>query len=141
MKYGFKRVIGENYMTRWHLIPRNRFCNVYLHRYVGSDDGRACHDHPWGSVSFLLKGKLREIIPYDNAFGTGRFHGFHLFYVRSIRRFVPVFRSAKHIHRLELEEGPAWTVFLTGPVVRPWYFHCARGMVHHREYDARGGCE
>lgn len=54
---------GEDspYLKRWWLIPRNRFFNVYLHQFLKDDDDRALHDHPWWSVSFLLKGRLREI--------------------------------------------------------------------------------
>ena len=28
------------YLLRWHLIPRNRFFNVYLHRMLNSDEGK-----------------------------------------------------------------------------------------------------
>ncbi|MGE4307333.1 MAG: hypothetical protein AB7E24_25275 [Novosphingobium sp.] len=24
-------VIGDNYLRRWWVVPRNRFCNAYLH--------------------------------------------------------------------------------------------------------------
>ena len=43
------KVIGKNYLSRWHIIPRNRYFNIYLHKFVGSDDDRALHDHPWRS--------------------------------------------------------------------------------------------
>lgn len=55
------RIIGEEYLCRWYLIPRNRFIGVMLHWFIGSDDDRALHDHPWWSISFLLKGELYEI--------------------------------------------------------------------------------
>lgn len=47
---------GDPYMERWWLIPRNRFFNIYLHRFWRSDDDRALHDHPWVNLSILLKG-------------------------------------------------------------------------------------
>jgi hypothetical protein len=42
-------VIGGDspYMLRWWIIPRNKFFNIYLHRFLRSDDDRALHDHPW----------------------------------------------------------------------------------------------
>ena len=40
-------VIGDNYLRRWWVIPRNEFCSVYLHEINASDDDRAFHDHPW----------------------------------------------------------------------------------------------
>ena len=108
-------VIGEKYLYRWHVIPRNRFFNVYIHKFVGSDDPRTLHDHPWYSVSLLLKGEFVE-------------HSFKG--VRHIPRFIPVFRTAKFAHRLELVQGPAWTLFVTGPRIRQWGFFCPKGWKH-----------
>ena len=39
-------VIGgaeDPYLLRWYLIPRNPFVNVYLHKFLRSDDDRALH--------------------------------------------------------------------------------------------------
>lgn len=132
--------IGENYLERWYLIPRNRFLNVYLHKFSGSDDDRALHDHPWHSVSFLLKGRLDEIMPARQGWLEKHRR-------REVPRFIPVFRRATHAHRLQLIEGPAWTVFITGPKYRSWGFLCPQGWRHWREFtDATGnhvgrGCE
>lgn len=115
--------IGINYLERWHLVPRNRFINVYLHKFSGSDDDRALHDHPWASLSFLLKGKLREVYPVI-------INGMEFHPQRMIPRFKPVFRSASYAHRLEIGREPAWTLFITGPKVREWGFLCASGWRH-----------
>jgi len=51
-------VIGppdDPYMRRWWLLPRNRVLNVYLHHVRHDDDDRALHDHPWASLSILLR--------------------------------------------------------------------------------------
>lgn len=126
------RIIGENYLHRWHLLPRNPFFNIYLHKFMGSDDDRALHDHPFASVSFLLKGDLFEIYKDDSVPGVNG--------VRKIPRFLPIFRRATHAHRLVLGiEGDAWTVFLTGPVIRPWFFHCPQGLVHHKQFTDDSG--
>lgn len=125
------RIIGENYLHRWHLLPRNPLFGIFLHRFVGSDDDRALHCHPWISLSFLLKGDLFEI--YDD--GDPRAYA-----ARRIKRFRPVFRRATHTHRLVLGvEGDAWTLVFTGPVVRAWGFRCPQGWVHHKDFtDATG---
>jgi hypothetical protein len=131
------RIIGEKYLHRWHLIPRNPYFNVMLHKFIGSDDDRALHDHPWVSLSFLLKGELIEVLQSD--WGNQKW--------RYIKRFRPVFRRAVHAHRLILIEGPAWTLFITGPVIRSWGFHCPNKWVHWRDFtDSTGngigrGCE
>ncbi len=125
------KIIGTNYLTRWHLVPRNRWLNVYLHKFTGSDDERADHDHPWASVSFLLRGNLLELRP-----------GF----VGKVPWLVPVFRSATYRHRLIHWGKPAWTLFITGPRVREWGFYCRRGWQHWSTMttaDGRpiGGCD
>ena len=56
-------VIGEDYMRRWHLRRSTSRNNLYLHRYDGSDDDRALHDHPWRSISILLWGRISEVTP------------------------------------------------------------------------------
>jgi len=119
------QIINNSYLERWYVIPKNRFLNIYLHKFTGSDDDRALHDHPWWSVSFLLKGELNE-------------HTFNK--INSIPRFLPVIRSAKKAHRLELIKGPAWTVFITGPRCRKWGFHCPYiGWVAWKRFTSEDG--
>jgi hypothetical protein len=55
-------VIGDRYLERWWLIPRNPVFNLYLHRFNHDDDDRACHDHPWVSASFVLSGPMLEVV-------------------------------------------------------------------------------
>lgn len=113
-------IIGgkENpYMLRWWVIPRNRFFNIYLHRFLRSDDDRALHDHPWINMSYLLKGTYTE---WTIAAG-----GTH--YARVAKQGSIKFRRPRFAHRVELHAGPCWSLFLTGPIVREWGFHCAAG--------------
>lgn len=117
-------VIGTDYLHRWYLIPRNRFFNVYLHKFIGSDDPRSLHDHPWISLSFLLKGELYEILENGG---------------RKIRRFWPVYRNSVFAHRLVMLDGPVWTLFITGPRIREWGFHCPRGWKHWSEFTTPDG--
>lgn len=50
----------REYLWRWHIIPRNRWFNLYLHKFAHGDDDRALHDHPWVSASLILDGRYRE---------------------------------------------------------------------------------
>jgi len=112
-------------IKRWWVIQRNRFGNVYLHHILRSDDDRALHDHPWFNVSIVLRGGYLEVTP------AGR-------YWRG--RGSIVFRRATASHRLELPDinQPCWTLFITGPVVRNWGFHCPKRWVPWQEFvDAR----
>jgi len=105
------------YMHRWFVIPRNRWFNIYLHKIVRSDDDRALHDHPWWNVSIILRGGYFEHVP-----GA----------VRKRRAGSVVVRGALTAHRLEVDKriAPhAWTLFITGPRIREWGFHCPKGWV------------
>jgi hypothetical protein len=143
-------VIGgkENpYLRRHWLLPRNRFFNIYVHEFLRSDDDRALHCHPWlFNASWLLEGMYRE---HTIAAG-GVAH-------REDRRAGDwKFRWGRAPHRVELpcwpgffgiapeklrpigEPMPCLTVFITGPVVRTWGFHCPKRWVPWQEFtDAR----
>jgi hypothetical protein len=118
-------VIGDPaapYMRRWWIVPRNEQQNVYLHHILRDDDDRALHDHPWDNVSYLLIGRYREITPE----GT---------FVREAGSIVS--RRATDCHRLEVIDGePCVSLFMTGPKVREWGFHCPNGFVHWRDFTA-----
>lgn len=110
------------YLRRWYVIPRNHYCNIYLHQFLRSDDDRALHDHPWRSVSFVLRGRYIDHTAERS----------WLFRAGSIVR-----RTAVNAHRVELINGaPAWTLFITGPVRREWGFHCPKGWVPWQEFVA-----
>jgi hypothetical protein len=105
------------YLLRWWLLPRNRVFNIYLHRILRNDDDRALHDHPWWNLSYLLSGSYTEHVIEQG--------GVHKALVRAERSMT--FRRASRAHRLELHDGPAWSLFFTGPVIREWGFHCPAG--------------
>jgi hypothetical protein len=126
------------YLKRWYLIPRNPLFNAYLHRFLRSDDDRALHDHPWINISILLEGEYTE-----HTISAG---GINL---RAVRKAGDhKFRSPWAAHRIELHAGPCWTLFLTGPRIRTWGFHCPNGWRRWQDFTAgaRGetvgrGCE
>lgn len=130
-------VIGppdDPYMERWWIIPRNPQFNIYYHRILHDDDDRALHDHPWESFSFMTKGRLREITEVNNKN--------EVIQSRLLSAGECVFRSSTFKHRLELiGNEPAETLFITGPKVRDWGFHCPQGFVLHNifcDYDNPG---
>jgi hypothetical protein len=115
--------IGDVYLRRWWVIPRNRWFNIYLHHFCRSDDDRALHDHPWANCSMLLRGSYFE----HQKSGV----------VKLRRPFRPVLRWATTAHRVELINGAnVWTLFVTGPRVREWGFLCPKGWRHWREFCA-----
>ena len=131
-------VVGEPaYLQRWWLLPRNKVCNVYLHVFLRDDDDRALHDHPWPSLSLLLSGSLEEVYLTPNGTRT-----------RRLTSGAVTFRKPTFAHRLIVNEVGSTTLFLTGPRVREWGFHCPNGWRHWKLFTQLGdkgkigrGCE
>ncbi len=118
--------LDDPYMIRWFVIPRNRWFNIYLHRIVRDDDDRALHDHPWVNCSVLLEGAY-----WEHTIAAGGIN------VRKLRGpGSVVLRRPSQAHRLEVV-GEAVSLFITGPRVREWGFHCPdRGWVHWQKFVA-----
>lgn len=122
-------VIGgqsDPYLLRWFVIPRNPIFNIYLHEFRRSDDDRALHDHPWVNLSILIEG---EYVEHTIAQG-GVNHRAH----RKAGDWK--FRWPRHAHRLELIGKRCTTLFITGPRLRQWGFHCPDGWVHWKRFTA-----
>lgn len=119
--------VRDPYLLRWWVIPRNPMFNIYLHRFMRSDDDRALHDHPWVNLSILLRG---EYVEY-----TIRAGGVAVEHLRCAGDWR--FRlSGRIAHRIELTNGHCWTLFITGPRYREWGFHCPRtGWVHWKKFS------
>lgn len=114
------------YCIRWWVIPRNKFFNIYLHRFLRDDDDRALHDHPWDNCSIPLRSGYGEITKDGS---------------RRRRSFRIYFRRAETAHRVVLlrnkDDGTlmeSWSLFITGPVRREWGFHCPKGWRHWKEF-------
>lgn len=127
----------DPYLLRWHLIPRNPLFNIYLHKFLRDDEDRALHDHSWISLSKVLRGRLKEHVFLRPGQSLATY-------------YIPretgdwVFRRPTHAHRIELYRTgigkpiPAWTLFITGPRIREWGFHCPHGWRHWRQFTAPG---
>jgi len=115
-------LIDIDYMERWYLIPRNRFFNIYAHRFIGSD-APTPHDHPWFSFGLILDGQYLEHTPK----GTSHKRAGSL-----------SFRGPRYQHWIEVDQ-PVHTLFITGPNLFQWGFLCESGWVHHEQYIAQRG--
>jgi hypothetical protein len=114
----------DTYMRRWWVIPRNRVFNIYLHHFLRSDDDRALHDHPWWNASLLLDGQYTE-----HTISAGGVNHHTLFGAGAIK-----LRGGTYAHRVELTDGPCWSLFITGPNYRSWGFHCPQGWRHWKDF-------
>lgn len=152
--------LDNPYLWRWHLLPRNRWFNVYLHKVLRDDDDRALHDHPYDNISIVLKGGYVEVLlqkPWTADWAHLTIHGNRLHPTvardaqpphRRVRRRPGsiVFRRAYQPHRLELpmkgdvmnwHKQPSWSLFITFRRTREWGFWCARGWVPQQEYVSK----
>ena len=117
---------GEPYLHRWELRGNNPNFDVYLHRFLKSDDSRALHDHPAASLAILLSGTYKE--------------WFRASHYKTRTEGDAILRVATTAHRIEIDEsrpGPI-TIFIRGPKLREWGFYCASGWRHHKDFHAYG---
>jgi hypothetical protein len=106
-------------MVRYFLI-RTPWFNLYLHRFLRSDNDRHFHDHPWDFVTVLLSGGYWENTP------GGRFWR---------RRFSILRRPAEWQHWVEIVE-PVWTLIAVSRKRREWGFHTERGWLDWKTYGS-----
>jgi hypothetical protein len=123
--------VDDPYLKRWWWAPRNKWLNVYIHCFKRSDDDRALHDHPWCNLSLILHGGYAEHTILAGGINVRR----------QRRAGDVVVRTASAAHRIELCDDECWTLFITGPIVRRWGFHCPAGWVHWKDFTnpADGG--
>jgi hypothetical protein len=100
------------YVVRWSV--QTPFGSVRLHHWLGPDDDRAYHDHPWWFVTLVLRGRYADKSPWIDGRQRG---GFDYLKAGSIR-----FRPALHQHTVVPGKGGAWTLLVTGPPTRAWGF-------------------
>jgi len=113
---------GETYLTRWWLIPRNRFFNIYLHKISVSDEP-TFHDHPWNFFSFVLQGEI-----FEHFIRGGRLCRENHFY----------FRRKDKFHFLEMvDQKPVWTLLITGRLTQKWGFLSEHGWIPFDKYEDR----
>lgn len=128
------QVIGDPdhpYLLRWYLIPPNRYCNIYRHRFVRSDEPTP-HSHPWHFLSIILRGSYFEELPGGHRDRRRRGH--------------IALRRATHRHRVVLATGPdgveqpCVSLIITGPWIRPWGFWCDNERFIPWQEFGPGGC-
>lgn len=116
---------ADPYLLRIYLTPHQddeigkpkrdrKLPGVFLHYFFRGDHDRELHNHPWKwawSV-ILTKGYIEERLSR----GAGLL-GADIHYSRRIRVFgVNVIRQNDY-HRVILDRGPCWTLFVAGPQV------------------------
>lgn len=149
--------VDKAFLHRWFVIPKNKWCNIYLHCFTRDDEDRALHDHPWWNVSLLLDGSYIE-----HSIAKGGVHHRQILIagdlkfrapwdahrVECLKRRVPRCKSrnprtieaALAVGDFDLEPIPCWSLFITGPVQHGWGFHCPGEWRSQKDFAAKGGC-
>jgi hypothetical protein len=97
------------YVIRWRL--ETPLGSIRVHHWLGPDDDRAFHDHPWWFATVVLRGSYADL----SSNGTnGRCD---ILRAGSVR-----FRPALHRHIVTPGPDGAWTLLVTGRRVRAWGF-------------------
>ncbi len=119
------KVIGTQYLRRWHVLPKNPLFNVYLHHVQGNDPDEHLHDHPWlYNYSVVLRGEIDETLPDRH---------------RVLREGSITGRMSRAPHRLDLRSEDSVTLFITGPKIRKWGFYTDRGWIASDDYLSANG--
>lgn len=111
--------VGSGVIDRW-IIHYRSVGALRLHRINKSDMDRDYHDHRFDFRSLILWKGYREHTP----------SGSRIFRPGSVVR-----HAAEDQHRLELLNGPAWTIQISGPQRREWGFSTPDGWVDSENYD------
>lgn len=110
------------YMKRWVI---NFFLfSLRIHHWLSSDDDRNFHDHPWGFITFIIKGGYVDVSPLGEELMTpGKFK----------------FRPALHRHTVKVNPGGCWTLMITGPELRKWGFWVKNKFIKANKYFFKFG--
>jgi hypothetical protein len=93
------------YLIRWGV--ETCFGSIRIHKWLGPDDDRAFHDHPWWFLTFVLRGGYTDKSPLGEEWVGAP----------AIR-----FRQAFHQHTVVPGQNGALTLLITGPKIRAWGF-------------------
>ena len=122
--YLIPALILDGYMWRWHLIPRNRLFNIYLHVFIGDDDS-TFHDHPFRSWSLCLWGRMTEYTRVEVFDGLTGAYKHAATESTEIGAGTFARRGLDTRHFIKLRSKFAVTIFCTGPLQNDglWFFY------------------
>lgn len=93
------------YLYRWYV--ETPWGSLRLHHWLHGDDHRGWHSHPWAFWTRLLRGEYTDLSPEGEV---------------TLRAGDRAYRPAHYAHTVRLDNGPCWSLVVTGPLVRRWGF-------------------
>ena len=119
---------------RYYITPKIFGCAAFLHRLYKNEREGVYHNHPWSGISIIFGSYLEERRGEQP----------------KLKRFFNFVRAKTH-HRIELPNGPVWTLFIHGPKSNRWEVVAKSGQVldtepwtdtgnpERQSYSPRGG--
>lgn len=98
------------YVIRWTF--ETKWFSVRLHKWLGPDDLRNLHDHPWNYLAMVIKGGYVEYLDDKEEKSS----------LYQMVPWKPVYRHARRKHAVHPYILPTWSILLTGPEKREWGF-------------------
>ncbi len=116
--FGFRtRIIwtgGEKYLLRFYIKKVGKYPGVYLHHFFMSDQDRDLHNHPWfNAKSLILCGAYSE----ERLLSDKKYISKKEYHAGMINKI-----EFTDFHRVELLEGPVWTLFMARKTFQTWGF-------------------
>lgn len=110
------------YCFRW-VLNLGLFA-IRLHKWIGNDDLRARHDHPYWFITLVLWGSYLDVTE----------KGEELMRPGAIR-----FRRSTHQHSVKLVSKPCYTLLVSGPFWRQWGFWVNGKFLRREQYFKQFG--
>lgn len=105
---------GQKYLLRVYLKEKGILPRMFIHHFLASDGDRDLHNHPWGtSKSFIIAGSYKE-----TRLAEDRINKITKIYKPGMINTI----GANDFHRVELQEGSVWTLFMPGKKTQSWGF-------------------
>lgn len=120
---------------RWRLLKLGKI-ELYLHHYMKSDSARGLHDHPWKwAVALPL---WPGYVEYRRPRSMVRQARVSSLLSRRSMLSIYILAGEGDYHRIVLDKGPSWSLFLAGPRVKRWGFLLPDGTYElHPESERR----
>lgn len=129
----------EGYMERYWLIKPNpkrwffKDFSIRIHRILRSDTDDCFHDHPWASMSIILRGGYWELMPLKQS----QHPRIDFYFSKHVWRKTGaiVIRKARFRHKIMIPSGfDCWSMFVMFRKTEKWGFYTRKGFVPHKEY-------
>jgi hypothetical protein len=127
--WNFKGGLKEcPYFRLWAIITKKG--SIRLHNWLGDDDHRHPHNHPYSFYTFILWGGYDDY-SYDE-FGTIK-------NIEKMKAGMIRYRPANHMHQVLNVLPNTWTFLITGVPLFRWGFFVKGKIIKRDKYFATTG--